>query len=877
MKRIRRLFQDERAEVERELLAHIALRAEAIVREGGATTWEEAEAVARREFDADSVSAECIAIRLERNRERERSMMLDALRQDIRYGWRTLLRSRAFTATAVLVLGIGFGAVITVGTVVRAVLLRPLPYPNGDALVRITERNVESGERDRGISVPLYADIRAQAHSFTGVGIVSAQAFVNREREEAVRLQGATVSASIFPTLDVRPVLGRWLSEADVTTGARVALIGEGLWREWYGASDEVLSRTIQLMGEPHQIIGVMPASFDFPNEDSRVWVGLQVQDYMKRRDVHVVSAIARLKSGIDRAVADREVQEIYRRGQEAEPGSDAGDQPYTVALRDDLVGPGRHALLLLLAAASLVLLLAAANVSGLLIARGAARSGELNTRLALGAGRFAVMRQLMVESLLIGMVAATLGLALSTVGARALHMLALARIPGLDIVELDATTVALTFMLTLITALLVGLVPAWRASRMRGAGAAGMAGDRLTSSRQSHQLRQAVVVVQTALAITLVYAAAVLVRSFVRVQSQDPGVRADNVLIMQISPSLNRVVDVAGVVAYYHALPARVEAIPGVISASATNTLPISGGDSHGMLTIEGKLFAPGQAPGASYRRILPNYFATMGMRLIAGREFTPDDGARDPKVVIIGEGMARRHFGTAAAALDRRIKVGPPEAEPWLTIVGVVNDVRNERLEAIDEYATYEPHPQRPWQQMYLAVRTHAEPLTVAGAVRAELLRDDPAILIENVSTMGEQIRASVAPRRLTSQLVAALGGIAVMLSAIGIYGLFATAVIDRNREFAIRAALGAANRRLLQLVLGDSMRVGLLGIALGLLGALMAGAWLRTMLYASDGREPLTLVIAACTLMLTTIVASLLPARRAARVPPATALRS
>jgi predicted permease len=409
-------------------------------------------------------------------------------------------------------------------------------------------------------------------------------------------------------------------------------------------------------------------------------------------------------------------------------------------------------------------------------------------------------------------------------------------------------------------------LLPALVATRARSSAAAALISARSTIDRRRHALRSALVSAELALSLVLVVGAALVVRSFVRVQAEDPGFRPDGLLVAEITPS-NRVTD-RQIIEFYQNLPGQIGGLPGVVSASAASSLPISGGDSHGSLTIEGLPFTPGQEPNASYRRILPGYFRTIGIALVAGRDFDADDLGQDPKAVIVSQTLAERHFGASASALGHRIKVGPPENEPWVTIVGVVADVRNESLESSDEYGTYEPHAQRPWRSMQLVVRSHGDAASLMVPLRTLLRGLDVELVIAKMYTMDERVADSIAPRRFNAQLLTTFGALALLLAAVGVYGIVAYLVNERRREFGIRIALGATGAEIGRLVLARAARLVLAGALAGTIAALLLTRFLGTLLFGVEPFDPASFTFALALLVLMVLAASLGPAWRAVR---------
>jgi predicted permease len=863
-------------EIERELRAHIALRAEEFMAAG----WPREEAIRRAEAafgDYDQVAALCTDIRCVRERERNRRSIMDALRQDIRYAVRVLVRAPIFTLTALFTLALGIGACTAIFSIVNALLLRPLPFPAHDRLIYITEGAPAAGAADFGMSLPLAQEIATRSRALAASGVYFGIAPQVRQGDETVRVYGAALQAGVFAALNVAPALGRWPTPAeDGLVTSQVVVLSDGYWRHVYHGDRTVLGRTLMLGGQAHTIIGVMPPEFAFPTSETQLWTSFaRLPDRLYDRTVHITKLIGRLHGQVTLESARSELGRIFQQGIAA---GTSGDEALHVIsakpLRDVMVADARQPVLALFGAILILLTVACANLAGLQLARGAMRQSEIAVRSALGAGRWAVVRQFTVETLLLCVAGWAGGILLARLLHAALVGLYPGELPFAERVTIDARVLLFAGSVAMVAMLLFGIVPAWLSARTQAFGTLQSGAFRQTLDRSRHRVRASLVVAEIALACVLITAAALVGRSFARVHAQPPGFQTAGLLLMRITPSRDRIPDVAQVTAFYQQLPERLARVPGVQAASAASTLPISGGDSHGMLTIEGKPF-PGAAPSASYRRVLPSYFRAVGIPLRGGREFDGHDRGSEPYVTIVNETLARRHFGSASAAVGQRIKVGPPEGEPWLTIVGVVGDVRNEGLESNDEHATYEPHPQRPWRTMQLVVRAN-DPMSVLPGVRAALRTLDPSIVIEEVTTMRQRVAESLAPRRFNASVLGAFGSAALLLAGIGLYGISAFLVTERRREFGIRAALGATRSQIRALVLKRGLRLAGAGLVFGIPAALAAGSLLQRLLYQIESTDPASLLVSSFTLCAISIVACWFPARRATRVDPARTLR-
>jgi putative ABC transport system permease protein len=872
MKRIPRLSfgrADIRRDVERELRLHIELRTEELIALGLAR--DEARRQAEASFgNINELAAACDEIRRAREKERRRRGVMDALMQDVRYAARVLLRAPGFTATALLTLALGIGGSAAIFSVVNALLLRPLPFSSRDGLVFITERNPAHPDESASISKPLADDIAARAHTLEAAGMYgmrfNARTVIGGE---PVFIPGAVLNAGVFSTLDPKPELGRLFGPENYRAGGPpAALISHDLWVRAFAGDATIVGRMIQLGSSKSEVIGVLPSTFSFPAEGIDVWLpdtGEWPPNFANRA-VHVFSVVARVKPGVTLDQVRTELQTIYQQGQQEQPGSDAGHEVTVTPLRDALVGNVRASVLIVFGAVLVVLLITCGNIAGLQLARAAARAPELALRTALGAGRFAVTRQLLVESALLGIAGCSAGIALAYIALPWLVASYPQNLPFRQTIHLSGAVLVFATVVGLLAVLVFGLLPALVATRSRTSAASALVSGRSTMDRRRHALRSALVSAELALSLVLVVGAALVVRSFMRLQGENPGFRPDGLLIAEITPS-NRVTD-QQIIEFYRKLPGQIARIPGVASASAASSLPISGGDSHGSLTIEGLPFTPGREPNASYRRILPGYFRTVGIALLAGRDFDARDRGQDPKVVIVSQTLAQRHFGSAANALGHRIKVGPPENEPWVTIIGVVADVRNESMESPDEYGTYEPHTQRPWRSMQLVARAQGDATNLLPAVRSALRSVDVELVIAKMYTMEERVADSVAPRRFNAQLLTAFGLLALLLAAVGVYGIVAYLVNERKREFGIRVALGATSAEIGRLVLARAARLVLAGTLAGTVAALLLTRYLATLLFEVEPFDPASFFFALVLLALMVLAASLGPAWRAVR---------
>jgi putative ABC transport system permease protein len=619
-----------------------------------------------------------------------------------------------------------------------------------------------------------------------------------------------------------------------------------------------------------------MPADFDFPGDKVDLWTLFgpdSAEPLFQNRAVHFIFGLGRLKPGVTKSAAANDLAGIFNRIQQDHSSEDPGHTVTLTSLHERITGNLKPALYVLLGSVLLVLLIACANVANLQLARTTSRGREMAIRVALGASRWRVIRQSLVESLLLSFIGGGLGLLLAIwiVAWLLLHLPD--GFPRASEVGINSSVLAFTFIVSVLTGVVFGLVPAFQASRADVNEVLKSGGKGVLSSGK--RLRSALVVAEVALSLMLFIGAGLLLRSFWRLTNVNPGFQSANLLTLHTSLPDQKYPQPAQVVDFYRGIAARLSTLPGVRSVSAVNRLPISGGDPHGDLTIENRTFGPGETPAVSFRRILPNYFQAMGIPLLQGREFDDRDTGGKPDVVIINQKMAERYWPNGDA-VGGRIKIGPPEKQAWLTIVGVVGNVNHTGLGAGADLATYEPHGKRPWSEMIMLVRTDVDPRAVSAAVQNELKQAEKEILIEDVVTMDERLHLSVAPQRMNLVLLATFALLALVLAAVGIYGVMAHSVAQRTQEIGIRMALGARLKDVLSLVLRNGMWLAVLGIAIGLLGAFGLSRLMSGLLFEVAPTDALTFASVSVVLLVVAFLACYLPARRATKVDPLEALR-
>jgi len=822
--------------------------------------------------------------------------------QDLRYALRTAWRDRAFSMIAVLTLALGIGANTALFTIVNAVVLAPLPFRSPDQLVRVTSDFTRQHVRDVGLSIPELFDLRRAGlfDDIAGVWPVSANL---TETDEPERVETALVDANYFAMLGIGAQLGRVFEAADAEPGiTEVAVISDALWRRRFGADPRVLGRRIRIDNDMYSIIGVAAVSFRHPGRGTETdvevwapagWLASPFSPQPVRRAYVLQGGIGRLKAGIAPASAQQRLDALAERLRQQYPADYPAGAGWTfrvIPLHDDLVGDVRPALLTLLAAVGFVLLIACANVANLLLARSSVRQREIAIRRALGAGRGRLVRQLLTESVVLAIVGGMLGLLIAVWGVDGLVQVSPASLPRLQGVGVNGVVLVFTAGLSLMTGMLFGLVPAMQGSHadlhqvMQDAARSASATGRAT------RLRSTLVVGEFALALVLLVGAALLVQSFWRLQRVDLGFNPASVLTARIwlpqpnLPETGPYFKHDARVSFYRRVLDRVAALPGVQAAGGVSSLPLSGSPGRTSFTIEGRSTDGGDVPTTEASLVTPGYFRALGVELVRGRLFDDHDDARAPAAVVVSESFARQFFAVEDA-IGRRLLPGgrgrpngpqqPPPAN-WLTIIGIVRDVKSARVEAGPAPLLYRSVLQTSNLNLTLVVRTRTDPSMLAEPIRREVRAVDPNEPVFSVRTMDAVVASALAQRRFTMLLLALFAATALALSAIGIYGVMAYFVTQRTHEIGIRMALGASRRDVVTMVLGQGARLATAGVAVGLVGALAITRAIATLLFGVSPRDPGTLVALAAALTAVALLACYVPARRATRVDPIRALR-
>ena len=814
---------------------------------------------------------------------------MQTLIQDLRYGARMLSKKLGFTLIAVITLALGIGANTAIFSVINAVLLRPLPYAEPERLVAIWESNTQRPDSRNSIAYPNFFDWRAQSQSFERMASYHMNNMALTGVTTPVNLRGAVVSPDLFAVLGVKPQLGRWFVPEEEKPGIRAAIINHSLWQRQFGGDPNIIGRALTLDGKPFNVVGVMPAGFQFPIEAETVeiWVTSSIdgektdpkeQAQNEQRGSHFLQAVGRLKPNIKIEQAQAEMSLIAGKLEQQYPDTNTRHGSRLIPFHDDLVRDYSEALWLILGAVGCVLLIACANVANLLLARATARYKEIAVRAALGADRWRVIRQLLTESLLLSVGGGLLGLLLAWWGTEALIRLIPEDVPRLAEIDLDRWVFGFTLLISVVTGVVFGLAPALQASKIELTEAM-KEGSRGAGAGAGHaRLRNALVVVEIAIALVVLIGAGLLLQTFHKLQQVDLGFDTSHTLTASVELPDARYPKPEQATAFYQNLLERVKALPGVENASAITPLPLGGSTFVISFEVEGRNIPKGQLPSSHFRAITPDYFNVMRIPLISGRAFTNRDDAKSPGVVIINESFAKRHFPNENP-IGKHLKPGISVTDEtvWREIVGVVKDVKhNQSLSRDYEPEYYMPHAQIPLGSMSLVLRATNDPRSLAGAVQREVHALDKDIPVYRIKTLDQYLGVAVAKPKFNALLLALFAGLALLLTAIGLYGVMAYSVIQLTQEIGIRIALGAQTGDVLQMVLRQGLKLTALGLALGLAAAYALTRYMQTLLFGVKPADPLTFGLIALLLIVVAIVACWIPARRATKVDPMVALR-
>jgi putative ABC transport system permease protein len=810
--------------------------------------------------------------------------MMSDLFRDLRYALRSLLKSPGFALITVVTLALGIGANTAIFSVVNAVLLRPLPFREPDRLIVL--RETYSGGAVGTVSGPNFRDWRDRSRSFESMTASRGVTLAMAGEGEPEEVRGAQVSAEFFQVLGVDLLLGRGFAAGEDQGEPSVAVIGERIWRDRFAADPGVLSRTIRLSGREYSIVGVAPASLKYPGRTD-VWLPLGFGvGQASARESHSYDVLARLKPGVDEERARQDLAGVARALETEYPESNTGRSVMTVPLADDSTGAVRPALMLLTGAVALVLLIACANVANLFLARAVSRQREIAVRAALGAGRWRLARQVLAEAVALTAAGCLLGLLLAGWAVDLLIALAPAGIPRVQEIGMDGTVLAYTILISTVVGIGFGVIPAWYVAGQDPADSFRGEGRGASGSRRRSRLRAALVVAQVSLALVLLVGATLLIVTVRRLGAVDPGFRPEGVASFQLGLLGAKYPDASAQRGFVGRVLDRLELIPGVQHAGAVFYLPLGSGDVNGDISLEGSPpAAPGQELMAGYRLVAGDYQNTVGVSLVRGRLLGRSDGAGGVPAAVVNEALVRKYFG-GENPIGRRITFGSPDSTAeWREIVGVVGNVRHLGLTTDPMPEIYVPIQQLApdfWSifasiPISFVVRSDREFSALAPEIRRAIREVDPEQPISGLREAGELLSDAVARQRFSMMLLVLFGSLALTLAAIGVYGVMAYTVSQRTRELGIRLALGARTGSVRTLVLRQGLGIALLGVGLGLGGALALGRLLTSLLYDVSPADPRVLGAAALTLSAVSAFASLVPAIRATRVDPIDALRS
>ena len=805
---------------------------------------------------------------------------METLRHDIRFALRALRRNASFTAIALITVALGIGVNTAIFSVVNGVLLKPMSYPEPGQLYMLWEnQELRGGPTTEWTGRSTFADWRERTQTFGAMSAVTGWApnLVGADRPSV--LQGTLVNPGYFSMLGAEPRLGRgFLPEEEIPGNDNVVVLGHDLWQDRFGGDEGILGSALMLNGEPNTIVGIAPQGFQGPIiNNAQIWGILPIDRSIDDRGNYFLQIIARLPGGISLETAQADMDRVAA-GIATENPTDYQDVGVTIQpLRDAVVGPMRTPLLVLLGTVALVLLIACANVANLLLARASVRERELAVRASLGAGRGRIVRQLLTESVVLALGGGLLGLALGVWGTALLVQLAPAGLPRVNEIGLDAMVFAYAMGASVVVGLLFGLVPAL-GHKAESASQALREGSRGSSAASGSRLRSALVVGELALGVAVLVAAGLLLRSFQEMRNVDPGFRVDDVLSARILFPSADYPDAAEIPAFVTQLEDRLRARPGVRAVGTATLLPLSGDVNDVSFGIEGRLPDPGRAPTADSWRATPGFFEAMRIPLIRGRYLEDTDQAGGVNVAVISRSMAEAHF-EGEDPIGKRIRVGGvqnPES-PWWTIVGVVETLRTRTLVGTPGSEIFTPLAQRSARGLSLVIHTDGDPAGLVADLREAVWALDPHMPVSQVATLETVFASSIAPQRFISLLLAAFAALALVLSAVGIYGVMAFMVTQRTREIGIRMALGARPSVLLGSVMTRGLFLTGLGLAFGLLAAVGAGRALSSQLFAVSPADPLTLVSVTILLGFSALFACYWPARRATQVDPLITLRA
>ena len=844
------------AELDEDIRMHLQMAAEENLRRGMSA--EDAERAARRSFGNVDHTKEIY-------RDQRGIPLYETFARDVRQTLRSLRRNPAFTLVAVLTLTLGIGANTAIFSITHSIVLRELPYPDADRLTTVVLTRVQQNEMRMPFSVADYLDWREQNTVFEKVAAYGYQRFTLTGNAAAEQVPGLLVTADFFSVLGAQAQLGRTFAPEDDQPGkTRGVVISHGLWQRRFQRDPQVIGRLLTLNGRDYPIVGVMPPDFEFGNRETELWRTFTLE-HPGRRGPYFLWVIARLKTDVNLERAQAEQRTIAARIEAAHPKENLAVGMRAISFHEDVVGAMRMPLYIMLGAVFLVLLIAAANVANLLLERAAGREREIAIRSALGASRSRLARQLFTESVVLAGIGAVCGIGLAYWAIGVVRQVAPASIPRLQQVSMDTSVLLYTLSVSALSGVIFGFLPALQSVRP----------PRLSRAR----IGNIIIVGEIALCLMLLVGAGLLLKSLSRLQHVDAGFVATNVLTTRISVNTTTYSESdERLIAFYEALLARVRSQPGVESVGLGNSLPPDNLEITDSFSIEGRPWPKGEtAPNGPVLFVSPDYFAVLGIPLIRGRNFNEHDRLSSVPVTLINETFARRYFPNEDP-VGKRIKVGGPERPkaPWMEIIGIVGDTKYSSLGGAFEPARYQSFTQVAWNGLHLVVKTAGDPMQLVPAIRREVAALDKSVPLDGIRTMTDAMQLAVSQPRFRTLLLATFAGLALILAAIGIYGVMSYAVTRRTREIGIRLSLGARRLDVLKLVIVDGLALGAIGILLGLVGAFAGTRLLGTLLFEVTPTDPATFVILSAFLFLVAFIACYVPAYRATRVDPLIALK-
>lgn len=806
---------------------------------------------------------------------------MDNILQDIKLAARQLIKKPGFVSVILLTVALGIGANSTIFSVANALLLRPLPFREADRLLFVCETS--NAAKIKSFSLPSFYDWQEQNRCFDGLAAFRYENFNTTKDERPERLPSAMVSANLMRVVGVNPILGNGFSEQDDQPGASpTVILSYDLWQRRFGGDSQVIGHTLTLDGRIYSIVGVMPSGFTFPPFARKVelWVPLALfadrwnKDRLLRPALY---GVARLKPGVTIQAAQSEMDGVAEELGRKYPPTDAGNRAYLVSFQAHVVRDVRAAIIVLILAVFVILLIACVNVANLLLVRGSSRQRDISLRIALGASRRRIAQQLLTESLLISFLGAILGLGLATVGIRFIVSISPTNLPRVSEVSIDGAVLVFTLFLSIVTGILFGIAPAFHFSKNDGLTSLRESSRSYTGGAARKRIRAVMVVAEIAFAFILLAISGLVIKGFFRLVNTDPGVKADNVLTMQMSLPSYKYGEDSARRNFFSEVVRRVKTVPGVDDAAVIAPLPISGDGVQTPFVISDRpLPDPSQVPLSDLGMVSPDYFNVMRIPLLKGRAFTELDREDSLPVAIIDESFAATYFPNEDP-IDKQVRMqGVKAHEQWMRIVGVVGHVMNYGVVDESRVEMFVPFRQFMWNPMTLVAHTNSDSDVVVKSIVGEINSVDQDQPIYNIRKMQEWLDLSLAPRRLAITLISLFAALALVLGAIGVYGVIGYAVSERTSEFGIRIALGAPARAITSIVVGNAALLFAIGIGIGLIVALLLGQFLTSLLFGVSAVDPVSYLLSFSVLFIATMLASYLPARRAKRLDPVKILR-